>query len=247
MILSCWLLEGFKEDGFYIMFLLLFLFYQDQRWHTSGRDSKTLAKWLLSLQPGTPCPLLSSRQSIFIRLLCMWYWWYRTGKWWSNNGSMHTGHTDSIDTTNIQGKAVCGGFSVVIFEFACSSQAIYSTSNCLLACMLAPYNHLRYMQLMHTCLTACVHAWKLEAFAAMACPTTPPQPKMAWVPQPCTPPFSGEDCFEGIVSTRWRWCFLNWEVSEFCPQSTCGQEQMNAHEVDPKVVLSWCCTTDRYW
>ena len=25
----------------------------------------------------------------------------------------------------------------------------------------------------------------------------------------------------------------------------CGQEQMNAHEVDPKVVLSWCCTTDR--
>jgi len=43
-----------------------------------------------------------------------------------------------------------------------------------------------------------------QAFAAMACPTTPPQPKMAWVPQPCTPPFSGE-------------------------------EQMNAHEVDPKV------------
>lgn len=32
------------------------------------------------------------------------------GKWWSNNGSMHTGHTDSIDTTNVQGEAVCGGF-----------------------------------------------------------------------------------------------------------------------------------------
>ena len=91
---------------------------------------------------------------------------------------------------------VCGGFSVstaplTVCWLACLRRTIvYEIHNC-----------------MHESTVCRPSMLELEAFAAMACPTTPPQPKMAWVPQPCTPPFSGEDCFEGS-ETCWRWCLL---------------------------------------
>ena len=62
------------------------------------KGSKRTADIQASTNPGRDSKMLDR----------MWYWWYGRGKWWSNNGSMHTGHTDSIDTTNLPGKAVCG-------------------------------------------------------------------------------------------------------------------------------------------